>query len=80
MRKLRDSLSTALNTSQLVMQAQCTASDLARITNWDVFKPVERESRSFLIDAFEETWYFGLYKLVNFYSWARNWQMLDHLK
>ena len=38
------------------------------ITNWDADKAAERESRSFLIDVFDEAWYSKLCEPVTFYA------------
>ena len=51
-----------------VIRTKAKAICCARITNWDVFKAAEREARSFIIDVFEEAWYFELCEPVTFYA------------
>ena len=40
----------------------------ACITNWDAFKAAERKARIFIIDVFEEAWYFELCEPVTLYA------------
>ena len=40
-----------------VIHAKAKSIHCAHITDWDALKAAERESRSFIIDAFDEAWY-----------------------
>ena len=52
----------------------------ARITEWDAFEAVDREARSFIVDAFEEAWYSELCNAVSFYKRVTTRWMLERLQ
>ena len=63
-----------------VIRATAKAIHRARITDWDAFEAVEREAQIFIIDTFDEDWYYKLCKPVTFFTRVTTRQMLEHLQ
>ena len=63
-----------------VIWAKTEAILCTHITNWDTFEAVEREARSFIVDAFDKAWYSELCKPVTFYARVMMRHMLEHLQ
>ena len=63
-----------------VIHSKSQAIHRAHITDWDSFQAAERESRSFVIDSFDEACYSELCELVTFYAQVMTRQMIEHLQ
>ena len=63
-----------------VICAKAEAIHRAHITDWDAFEAVEREAQSFIINAFDESWYSELRDTVTFYARVTTRKIMEHLQ